>query len=91
MEAWAVLTGQPFDPEWLPLLRELLRDYYPAQVRDAIKVLVLRGYRPRTLAYVAKVLRSGAFGPPRRKEKAGGARASQVPRLRTDPGARQLF
>lgn len=94
VQAWIDLTGQPFRRGWVPILKELLREYRPAQIRDAIKVMVMRETQLRSFRYVVRPIKNGAFGEKKseaRKRKGGEKRVRSRPALRNPYAGRRII
>jgi hypothetical protein len=71
VDTWRTIIG-PFDPKWLPLISEALRECYPAQIKNAIVTLAKTKadvMAEQGFEYVMEPLLRGAFGRRSKKKK----------------------
>jgi hypothetical protein len=71
VDTWRTLIG-PFDPKWLPLVTETLRECYPAQIKNAIVTLAKTKadiMAEQGFEYVVEPLLKGVFGKRSKKKK----------------------
>jgi hypothetical protein len=71
VDTWRTLIG-PFDPKWLPLVSQVLRECYPAQIKNAIVTLAktkAEVMKEQGFEYVVDPLLKGVFGKRSKKRK----------------------
>lgn len=89
-----IVEDQPFLAEWLPLLRDLLEEYQPRQLQQAIRVFAARGRPMKALSYIERPLRNGMFGMSKieRKKRREQKHSNGVqPILRNHKNDRRIF
>ena len=85
VDTWRTLIG-PFDPKWLPLVSQVLRECYPAQIKNAIVTLAktkAEVMQEQGFEYVVEPLLKGVFGKrTKRKKKTTAGFASKLTGLK---------
>ncbi|WP_077287936.1 hypothetical protein [Thermosipho sp. 1074] len=85
VDTWRTLIG-PFDPKWLSLVSQVLRECYPAQIKNAIVTLAKTKadvMQEQGFEYIVEPLLKGVFGKrTKRKKKTSTGFASKLTGLK---------